>query len=658
VIRQPFRARTSEELIALLSAVATAILAFIIITTLYFGREIFVPIALAILLSFVLAPLVGVLQRIRMPRGLAVVSVVILAFVLIFAMGSLLATQLTQLAGDLPRYQSTISEKIQSFRETTAGRGTLERASGMLKDLSKELEKPKDAAAGTGSILSPKAPAPLTPVPVEVRQPDPSALESLQSLISPLLHPLATTGIIIIFVIFILLQREDLRNRLIRLAGSHDLQRTTAALDDAAGRLSRLFLIQLLLNGTFGVVIGLGLWLIGIPSAILWGILAAVLRFVPYIGAAIAAAFPLALAVAVDPSWSMLLWTIVLFLVVEPIVGHVIEPMVYGHSTGLSPVAVVASATFWTALWGPIGLVLATPLTVCLVVLGRHVERLEFLDVMFGDRPALTPPEIFYQRMLAGDPTEAAEKAEEFLKERSLSSYYDEVALKGLQLAQVDAERGALDDERLTKIRDAVDEFTNNLSDQDDRLPPKLRSTTDAEATSAVESVAEDAPYEDLPVLSKGELPSEWQSEYPVLCMAGRSFLDEAAAIMLGQLSTAHGLAARVEGAEALSTANIFRLETTGVAVVCLVYMDGSGPAHMRYSVRRLRRKLPRATIILGCWMKDMDPAGLELLRDGAKADLVAASLGEAIKLCIEATGIDSHRQPAKQDERSATTAV
>jgi predicted PurR-regulated permease PerM len=658
VIRQPFRARTSEELIALLSAVATAILAFIIITTLYFGREIFVPIALAILLSFVLAPLVGVLQRIRMPRGLAVVSVVILAFVLIFAMGSLLATQLTQLAGDLPRYQSTISEKIQSFRETTAGRGTLERASGMLKDLSKELEKPKDAAAGTGSILSPKAPAPLTPVPVEVRQPDPSALESLQSLISPLLHPLATTGIIIIFVIFILLQREDLRNRLIRLAGSHDLQRTTAALDDAAGRLSRLFLIQLLLNGTFGVVIGLGLWLIGIPSAILWGILATVLRFVPYIGAAIAAAFPLALAVAVDPSWSMLLWTIALFLVVEPIVGHVVEPMVYGHSTGLSPVAVVASATFWTALWGPIGLVLATPLTVCLVVLGRHVERLEFLDVMFGDRPALTPPEIFYQRMLAGDPTEAAEKAEEFLKERSLSSYYDEVALKGLQLAQVDAERGALDDERLTKIRDAVDEFTNNLSDQDDRLPPKLRSTTDAEATSAVESVAEDAPYEDLPVLSKGELPSEWQSEYPVLCVAGRSFLDEAAAIMLGQLSTAHGLAARVEGAEALSTANIFRLETTGVAVVCLVYMDGSGPAHMRYSVRRLRRKLPKATIILGCWMKDMDPAGLELLRDGAKADLVAASLGEAIKLCIEATGIDSHRQPAKQDERSATTAV
>lgn len=660
VIRPPFKARTTEELMALLSAVGTAILAVIIIAMLYFGREIFVPIALAILLSFVLAPLVGILQRIHVPRGLAVVSVVILAFALIFAMGSLLATQLTQLAGDLPRYQSTISEKIQSFRDTKAGRGTLERASDMLKDLSKELDRPKDAtpARAPSSTPSPNVPRPQTPVPVEVRQPDPGALESLRTLISPLVHPLATTGIIIIFVIFILLQREDLRNRIIRLAGSYDLQRTTAALDDAASRLSRLFLTQLIVNGAFGVVIGAGLWLIGIPSAILWGILAAVLRFVPYIGAVIAAAFPLALAVAVDPGWSMLLWTLALFIIVEPIVGHVIEPMVYGRSTGLSPVAVVASATFWTALWGPIGLVLATPLTVCLVVLGRHVERLEFLDVMFGDRPALSPPEIFYQRMLAGDPTEAAEKAEQFLKERSLASYYDEVALKGLQLAQIDTERGALDPERLIKIRDAVSEFASDLSDQDDRSPAKVNLTTDAEASSAVESVAENAAHENLPILSKEDLPLEWQGEHPVLCLAGRSLIDEAAAIMLAQLSTAHGLAARIEGAEVLSTTNVFRLETTGVAIVCLVYLDASGPAHMRYSVRRLRRKLPRATIILGCWVRDIEPAALELLREGAKADLVAASLGEAVKLCIEATGVEAQRHAAPKQETPTTAAA
>jgi len=656
VIAASFKTRTSEELIALLSAVAIAVLAFIIITTLYFGREIFVPISLAILLGFVLAPLVASLERIRVPRGIAVVGVVIFAFAVIFAMGSLLAAQLTQLAGDLPRYQSTITEKIQSFRETTAGRGTLERASGMLKDLSKELDKSKEAAS---SPITPKTPAPLTPVPVEVRQPDPGALQSLQALISPLLHPLATTGIIIIFVIFILLQREDLRNRLIRLAGSHDLQRTTAALDDAAARLSRLFLIQLMLNGAFGVAIGIGLWLIGIPSAILWGILAAVLRFVPYIGAVIAAAFPLALAVAVDPGWSMLLWTLALFLVVEPVVGHVIEPMVYGHSTGLSPVAVVASATFWTALWGPIGLVLATPLTVCLVVLGRHVERLEFLDVMFGDRPALSPPEIFYQRMLVGDPTEASEKAEEFLKQRSLACYYDEVALRGLQLAQTDTGRGVLNQERLTKIRDAVSEFTSNLADQDDRPTGKVNSTPDAEASSALESVTDDQVREDLPVLKKEDLPPNWQGDNPVLCLAGRSLIDEAAAIMLGQLATAHGLTARVEGPEALSTTNVFRLETAGVMVVCLIYLDISAPAHMRYSVRRLRRKMPRATIILGGWDKDIDAQTLEGLRESAKADLAAASLGDALQLCIEtasqATASDDF---SKLEGSSASTAA
>ena len=660
VIRQPPKARSSEELITLLSAVAASILAVIFIAMLYFGREIFVPVALAILLSFVLAPLVALLQHVRVPRGLAVVSVVVTAFALIFATGGLLATQVTQLAGDLPRYQSTITEKIQSLRHTTARRGTLERASDMLKDLGKEIDKPNEAApaSGSASTLSPKNPAPLTPVPVEIRQPDPGALESLRSLISPLLHPLATTGIIVIFVIFILLQREDLRNRLIRLAGSRDLQRTTAALDDAAARLSRLFLTQLVVNGAFGLVIGIGLWLIGIPSAVLWGILAAVLRFVPYIGAIIAAAFPLALAAAVDPGWSMLLWTVALFVVVEPVVGHVIEPTVYGRSTGLSPVAVVVSATFWTALWGPIGLVLATPLTVCLVVLGRHVDRLEFLDVMFGDQPALSPPEIFYQRMLAGDPAEAAEKAEEFLKERSLSSYYDEVALKGLQLAQADVERGALNQERQTTIRDAVSEFASDLSDQEDRPPPKTSSTIDAEASSAVESTEDNAAYENLPIVSKEQLPPEWQGEHPVLCLAGRNLIDEAAAIMFKQLSTAHGLNARVEGAEALSTTNIFRLDTSGVAIVCLVYLDASGPAHMRYSVRRLRRKLPKATIILGCWMKDIDPETLEQMRESAKADLAAASMGEAIKLCIEATGESWHPVAAREEKLAATSAA
>ena len=225
---------------------------------------------------------------------------------------------------------------------------------------------------------------------------------------------------------------------------------------------------QLALNAAFGAIIGLGLFLIGVPSPVLWGILAAILRFVPYIGAFISAAFPLALAAAVDPGWSMLLMTAALFIVMEPLAGHVVEPLVYGRSTGLSPVAVVVAATFWSWLWGPIGWCSRRPDRL-LVVLGRHVEQLEFFDVMLGDRPALSPPEIFYQRMLAGDPAEAADVAEEFLKERSLSVYYDEVALAGLRLARADALRGALDGARLERVRDTVEELVDDLSDHADR---------------------------------------------------------------------------------------------------------------------------------------------------------------------------------------------
>ncbi|EJN12788.1 putative permease [Bradyrhizobium sp. YR681] len=624
--------QSPDDVSAMVVTVGAAILSIIIVSALYLGREIFVPVALAILLSFVLAAPVRLMQRLHAPRALAVVGVVLFAFAIIFALGSVIATQLNGLAGDLPKYQVTILSKIQSVRGVAGGSSTLERAAGMLQDLGKELDKPKSVAPA--NPLTSGTPTPgVKPVPVEVLQPDPGALESLRSLIAPLVSPLATTGIIVIFVIFILIQREDLRNRLIRLAGSHDLQRTTAALDDAAARLSRLFLNQLMLNTGFGVLIGTGLWLIGIPSAALWGILAAVLRFVPYIGSIIAAAFPLALAVAVDPGWWMLAWTAALFFVIEPLVGQVVEPLLYGRTTGLSPVAVVVSATFWTALWGPIGLVLATPLTVCLVVLGRHVERLSFLDVMFGDRPALSPPEIFYQRMLAGDPTEAAEKAEQFLKERSLAAYYDEVAIKGMQLAQSDLDRAALDQTRLVRIRDTVVEFVEDLSDQEDGRPAGNERTLDAEAVDAVEAVAPATDRPDIPVLDAAVLAERFRGENAVLCIGGRTKLDEAGAIMLAQLCRAHGVGSRVEGPEALSTANIFRLETSGVALVCLSYIGITSPAHLRYAVRRLRRKLPQAAIMVGCWAEGV--VNIDELRETAKADLFATSLREAAQIVV-----------------------
>jgi hypothetical protein len=256
---------------------------------------------------------------------------------------------------------------------------------------------------------------------------------------------------------------------------------------------------------------------------------------------------------------------------------------------------------------------------------------------MFGDRPALSPAEIFYQRMLAGDPTEATEKAEEFLKERSLSSYYDDVAIKGLQLAQSDLERDVLDQSRLGKIRDTVIEFANDLSNQIDQEPTGERPTADAEAVAAVEAAAVEPVYADLPILQRDELPIEWKGDSPVLCIAGRTALDEAAAIMFAQLCDVHGLRTRVEGPEALSTNNIFRLETEGVALVCLSYLNASNPAHIRYAVRRLRRKMPRARIMVGLWNGKDSAEGALALRESSKADMFASTLREATRICIDA---------------------
>ena len=573
------------------TALTTVLLGVTVVAALYFGREVLVPIALAVLMSFVLAPLVRLLQQIYIPRVLAVIISVLVAFAAVLSLATMMVSQVNQLAKDLPGYQSTLQSKIQSLRGVAGGTGTLERASEVLQSLGRELDKPK-VGAPTSSTPAPVA---NTPIPVEVRQPDPGALQTLVALITPLIHPLTTTGVVVIFVIFILIQRQDLRNRLVRLAGAQDLQRTTAALDDAGQRLSRLFLTQLALNAGFGLVIGTGLWFIGVPSAPLWGMLAMILRFVPYIGAVIAAIFPLILAAAVDPDWSMVLWTAALFLIVEPIVGHAIEPLLYGHSTGLSPVAVITSATFWTWLWGPIGLILATPLTICLVVLGRHVDRLKFLDVILGDRPPLSPPELVYQRMLAGDPMEAAEQAQSYLKEKPLIAYYENVLIEGLKLAQADARSGLLADDRMERIRDAVAEIIDDLSSHEDK--PELAAEADAGATER--PLAQINQTEESLNEKAAELPAQWRTAKPVLCIPGLSVLDEAAALMVAQLVEKQGIGARVEKADALSVARIFSLDTKDVALVCICYVENATAAQIQYAVRRLRRKAPQASILV-----------------------------------------------------------
>ncbi|HUU24771.1 MAG TPA: AI-2E family transporter, partial [Methyloceanibacter sp.] len=470
-------------------------------------------------------------------------------------------------------------------------------------------------------------------------------------------------GIVILFVIFILMQREDLRDRLIRLIGVSDMQRASATMNDAATRLSRFFLRQVLINASFGTFIALGLWAIGVPSPVAWGILAMLMRFVPYVGSFIAAGPPMLLAAVIEPGWTTVFLTGGLFLGSEMIMGQVVEPLVYGHGTGLSPIAVILSTVFWTWLWGPLGLLLATPLTVCLVVLGRHVEGLNFLEVLLGDEPALTPAQRFYQRALIGDSAEATYQAELSLKEgRPLLFYLDDVALGGLRLAQRDAERGSLDPEHLESIDATVAEMMDNLADfEPRRWFRKMKPEKEAEAEEEQEQgglasltgLDEETEDDDqLPVLEATELAPGWEEEDAVLCIGGRTPLDEAAASMLAGVLQRQGLRARAVPSEAISAGHIVSLGTSKAKLVCLSYLaTGASVAHIRYLVRRLRRILPEgATILVGYWGGEGSAGPLNSVQATTEADAYAASLKEAAAFCITAARGEA---PAKSEKKT-----
>ena len=610
---------------------ALAVLAVLgIVAALYFARAVFLPLALAILLTFLLAPPVRTLRSWGVPRVAAVVLVVAFACAIFLGIGAFVGQQVTQVAQKLPEYQFTIQEKIRSVRDAASG-STLERISTFLRNVNQEIRK-NDGQRSQGAPTS--DPAQNAPVPVEIHQPEAAPAQVIQRVLQPLVDPLTTAGLVVIFVIFFLLQRQDLRGRLIRLAGSHDLQRTTEALNDGAHRLSRYFLAQTSLNVLFGIIVGTGLTFIGVPNPVLFGILAMVLRFVPYIGALIAAAFPIALAVAVDPGWTMAVLTVGLFVIVEPLIGQVIEPLVYGQSTGLTPVAVIIAATFWTWLWGPIGLLLSTPLTVCLGVLGRHIEWLQFVDVMIGDEPPLSPAQSFYQRALAGDADEAFDQLEQILKRRSLSVCYDEIVLPALVLAQIDFRRGALDAKHVAQINDTVHGLIADLSEHDDVTPARMIHK-EKPGGSHEEEEQDEPPPPDLPAVR--DLRPDWTGA-TVLCIAGRGPFDGAAAAMLAQLLEKHGLGAGLEPDVAVSSSNIVHLKSAGVRTICLSYFElGNSAAHLHHSIQRIRRQVPGAMILAGLWGRERTRAADDQLRAGAGADAYALSLRQAVNLCVEA---------------------
>ena len=540
----------------------------VIISTLYFAREILVPIALAVLLSFVLAPLVRFLQRLKMPRSVAILGAVTIAMTIALGLTTMVMIEVNQLANDLPRYQTTLSYKMHALRDRVGNVGILKNASKMLKDLDKELKSADGREAGTDKPpLSDRAAR--TPIPVEVHQPDPGASEALVAMLRPLVVPFTTTGIVLIFLIFFLFQREDLRDRFIRLAGSEDLERTTAALDDAGHRLGRLFITQLTLNAAFGTVIGVGLAIIGVPSAPLWGLLAMCLRFIPYIGAILAAGLPIALAAAVGSDWTMTFSTIALFAVVEPLTGHVIEPVVCGKSAGLSPVAIVLAASFWTWLWGPLGLLLSTPITLCLVVLSKHVNRLQFIDVMLGDRPALTPQQAAYQRMLTGDPIEAIEEARTFLKNGTVLAYYEEILLGALQLAEADAARGRLNDERLESIHGTVSEVIEDIGSH---TAARTKEVDSARPTDKVVKI-------DARNFGKS-----------VFCVPGLGRLDDCVALVVADVLKREGFKARTSGGDA-------QIDSADTVCVCFIEEVSTGRA--AFTARKFSRRAAAANVII-----------------------------------------------------------
>ncbi|CAM2139892.1 AI-2 transport protein TqsA [Pararobbsia alpina] len=631
----------------------TLITAVIVVCALYFGRTVLIPITLAILLSFLLAPLADWLRSFRLGRIPSVIAAVVFALLVVLAMGGLIGVQIAQLASSLPRYQATIEDKVNTVQEKTLGRADdlLTRAAHALKESGQRVQDnstPKPADAEND----------VRPLPVEVHEPSASPLQLAQRFLSPVVDPLATSGIVLIVAIFILIQRGDLRDRMIRLVGSSDLHRTTTAMDEAARRLSRYFVAQLSMNAGVGIVIAIGLVVMGVPGALLFGVLAALLRFVPYIGSWLAAAAAALLAAAVQPNWTLFVWTIVLFGFVEILASQVIEPVLYGHSTGLSPFAVIVAAIFWSWIWGPIGLILSTPLTLCLVILGRHVDRLQFLEVLFGDRPALTPDENFYQRILAGDPDEALTQAEVLLRENSLMAYYDEVAIKGLRLAYNDMARGVVTEAQLRRIKQATQDLIEGLEDVEDRA---LESMSPEEA-------AERAPIGDLlPERLDGAVqsvpdfdPGRGGRHAPVLCISGRGELDELMAAIAMQLLDKHGMSASHVASDDFARDNqaVEALERS--TIVCILSFDAEYlPFYLRYLIRRVQQRVPGATIVFGLGREWIHAAakGSGSISDLGNANLVA-TLHELTEACVLAAHLQFGGRviPAQDTEGEGTS--
>ncbi len=545
------------------------------VVALYFARGVLVPFALAMLLSFVLTPPVKQLQRLRFPRVPAVILVVFVAVAGAVFVGFVVTNQLVDVTTQLPTYRANIQRKLTFLHD--GGSIGVVKAMEAVTELGAEVVETLPGATAQQSI--PRTGRNSTalkhgePVEVRVIQTPSSSLEVLLSLIAPL----GIAAVVLVFTIFILLRLEDLRNRFIRLVGHNHITLMTQALDDASQRISTYLFLQFVVNSVYGTVIGLGLHLIGLPNALLWGVIATVFRFVPYIGSPIAAFLPIALSMAVFDGWTKSLTILGFFLVVEIVVANFVEPLLYGSKTGISSLAILVAAIFWTLLWGPVGLVLSTPLTVCLVVIGRHVPQLEFLHVLLGDEPVLTPELRFYQRMLASDLGEARQVLEQCLQSSSLLELYDSVVIPALSIAQRDRQQNDLDEGAAETIYQNTREMLDELSEEH-REPQKL------DADSVTEEHDASAGY-----------------GYKIVCIPSRTGADETVASMLVQLLEREGRQAACIPLRS-SVEMLAQLAAAGPDVVVVSALQPFGLTHAKRWVAQVRTQLSGVRLVIGLW--------------------------------------------------------
>ena len=567
--------------------------AVVVVGTLYLARVVLVPIALAVLFSFVLAPVIAWCERIRVPRAASALLVVLLAVSALGAFGWMMAKQLVDVTEQLPNYTTNIRAKLESLRNPRSNE--LAKATNTVKELQKELTE--NTASTPVAPLSPKGinqsrrPA--------ARANTPSAENPLFVQLVPVSNPfesvpgvldaLATAGIVVVFTFFMLLQREDLRNRFIRLTGRGRLKIMTEALDEASHRVSRYLLLQTVVNLCYAIVIGIALHFIGIPNAMLWGAIAGTLRFLPYIGPPIGALLPVVLSLAVFDGWSRPLMTAGTFLCLEIVVSNFLEPILYGAQTGVSPIGILFAAVFWTTLWGPIGLLLSTPLTVCLVVMGRHIPHLAFLQIILGDEPVLTSDARFYQRLLAMDQEEARQVLEQDLREKQLSEVYDSVVVPALSLVEQDRHRGLLDEASEKFIFQSTKEL---VEEQMERLPHDTGQPASGPGGADRETDVR------VNTLSPGGSHS---STYKIVCMSARDEADEIVAMMLMQLLQQAGYAAQCIGIGS-SAEMLEQMSQEKPAVVCISALPPFAVAHARTLYRKVREYSPNLQIVLGLW--------------------------------------------------------